>query len=34
MYSCGESASASLQNLSMVRCEYEQEGLPPSVKPE
>ena len=28
---CGESASASLQNLSRVRIEYQQEGLPPSV---
>ena len=29
---CGESASASLQNLPRVRIEYQQEGLPPSVK--
>ena len=33
MYLCGKSTSASFQNLSRVRCEYEQEGLPPSVKP-
>ena len=30
---CGESPSSSLQNLSRVRSEYEQEGFPPSVKP-
>ena len=33
MYLCGESASASLQNLPRVRSEYQEEGLPPSVKP-
>ena len=33
MYLCCESASASYQNFSRVRIEYQQEGLPPSVKP-